>query len=77
MNGLFAPTSSGIQSVEANFRPCNEYGLRVAEFWMLSLGIFWCGLILNLRGSEVQVLQTNSYGVRPLRVCPRTSRGIA
>src|ERR1700722_7888348 len=35
---------------------------------MFSPGICWSGFILNLCGSEVQALQMNSYGVRPLRV---------
>jgi len=32
------------------------------------------GLILNLLGSEVQVLQMNSCGVRPLRVLRRRAK---
>ena len=41
---------------------------------MFSPGICWSGLILNLCGSEVQALQMNSYGVRPLRVLRRLAK---
>ena len=41
---------------------------------MFSPGICWTGLILNLCGSEVQALQMNSYGVRPLRVLRRLAK---
>ena len=41
---------------------------------MFSPGIFWSGLIVNLFGSEVQALQMNSYGVRPLRVLSRLAK---
>jgi putative transposase len=45
-----------------------------AKFKMFSPGICWSGLILNLCRSEVQALQINSYGVRPLRVLRRLAK---
>jgi hypothetical protein len=44
---------------------------------VFSPGICWSGLILNLYGWEVQALQMNSYGVRPLRVFSRLAKEIA
>src|SRR3984957_3860337 len=41
---------------------------------LFSLGIWWSGLILNRCGCEVQALQTNSYGVRPLGVLSRLAK---
>ena len=35
---------------------------------LFSPGIWWSGLSVNRFGSDVQVLQMASYGVRPLRV---------
>jgi NAD(P)-dependent dehydrogenase (short-subunit alcohol dehydrogenase family) len=36
--------------------------------YVFSPGVCWSGVILNLCRSEVQALQIDSYGVRPLRV---------
>ena len=41
---------------------------------VLSPGVCWSGLTLNLSGCEVQALQTNSYGVKPLRVLRRLAK---
>jgi hypothetical protein len=42
---------------------------------MFSPGNCWSGLILNLGGSEVQALQTKSYGVRPLGMASKEFKG--
>ena len=36
--------------------------------YVFSPGIWWIGSRMNLSGSEVQILQMYSYGVRPFRV---------
>ena len=41
---------------------------RTPVIYLFSPGICWSGLSLNRCGCEVQALQMNSYGVRPLRV---------
>jgi hypothetical protein len=41
---------------------------------LFSPGVFWSGLIVNLCGCEVQALQMNWYGVRPLRVLSRLAK---
>ena len=53
-----------------DFRPAaTRYDRNAAN--LFSPGIFWSGLSVNRFGSEVQHLQMNSYGVRPLRVFRR------
>jgi hypothetical protein len=41
---------------------------------LFSPGIWWIGLTMNRSGSEVQILQTYSLGVRPLSVLRRRAK---
>lgn len=46
----------------------------VSTLRVSSPGIWWIGLMMNLSGSEVQTLQTNLWGVRPLSVLSRRAK---
>ena len=69
----FNPIENAFAKLKALLRKAAQR--TVAGLWdVFSPGIFWSGLIVNLCGCEVQALQTNSYGVRPLRVLRRLAK---
>ena len=82
---LFTESSGMIAAALSNFflvrtrnrsadADANATWLERQARYLFSPGICWSGLILNLCGSEVQALQINSYGVRPLRVLSRLAK---